>query len=485
MSLYSKKTAVSFISVTALAALVPLACIPLACSSGSRDDAPSRNVGDPDQEALSQIQEQPSKSVCDRTNLKPGFAACHAKVRTEPSGNVKAFATPSGFGPSDLQAAYKVPSGGGEGKIIAIVDAQDDPKAEADLGVYRSQFGLSSCTTANGCFKKVNQDGKASPLPAADDGWSGEIALDLDMASAICPECKILLVEANSASLDDLGKAVNTAVSLGATVVSNSYGGSEDSTESQADTDYYVHPGVGIFASTGDNGYGTSYPAASAGVISVGGTSLTKSSSTRGWAESVWNGAGSGCSKYISKPSWQTDTGCSKKVMGDVSAVADPNTGVAVYVTQGASGWAVYGGTSASSPIVASIYAKTGHGGDNGSYVWTHTGNFYDVTSGSNGSCSPSYLCKGTAGYDGPTGWGSPNATALAGGGGGTDAGTGTDSGSGGTCAHNVCSTGAKLTKSCSACATAVCNNDSYCCNTAWDNYCVSEVADYCDQTCN
>src|SRR6185369_14902861 len=182
-----------------------------------------------------------------------------------------------------------------------------------------------------------------------------------------CPKCKILLVEANSASMSDLGAAVNTAAALGATVISNSYGGSEDSSATSTDAQYFNHPGIAITVSSGDNGYGVEYPASSAHVIAVGGTSLAKSSSTRGWAEGAWNGAGSGCSKYVAKPSAQKDTGCTKRTVADVSAVADPNTGVAVYDTYGgasagATGWVVYGGTSAAAPIVAAVLAASGKG---------------------------------------------------------------------------------------------------------------------------
>jgi len=488
MSFYSKKTAISFV------ALAALGCVPLACSGTARDDSNSNSRGssDPDQAALNAIDKQPSKALCDHSNLKAGQVACFARVRTDTAGKIKKFATPSGLGPSDIQGAYKIPSGGGEGKTIAIVDAMDDPNAEADLATYRSTFGLPPCTTANGCFKKVNQDGQASPLPAGDTGWAGEIALDLDMASAVCPECNILLVESNAASIDDLGTAVNAAVTLGATVVSNSYGGGEDGSEATYDSKYYVHAGVGIFASTGDDGYAASYPATSAGVISVGGTSLAASSSDRGWAEQVWDGAGSGCSTSVDKPAYQTTDACSKKATADVSAVADPNTGVAVYDTYGGSGWNVYGGTSVSSPLVASLFAKTGQGAATGEYAWTHTSNFYDVTSGSNGSCSPSVLCNAGAGWDGPTGVGTPNATAIAGGG-GTDGGTppvdsgppADGGGGGGTCSHPICTSGGKLTSACDPCATQVCAADSYCCDTAWDSVCVGEVASVCGQTCN
>jgi N-acetylneuraminic acid mutarotase len=361
----------------------------------------------------------PFRHAC-ATTSKLGFAACFAEVRTDVKGHKGLFSpsvTPSGYGPSDLQSAYSLPSStAGAGATVAIVDAYDDPNAEADLQVYRAQYGLPACTTANGCFSKVAQDGSTN-YPAPDSGWATEISLDLDMVSAICPNCKILLVEATDNSLTNLGTAVNEAVTLGAKYVSNSYGGSEDPSETTADTSYYQHPGVAVTASSGDGGYGVEYPAASQYVTSVGGTTLTRDSTvTRGWTETAWSGAGSGCSAYESKPTWQTDTGCNKRTVADVSAVADPNTGVAVYDSYQGSGWGVWGGTSVASPIIASTFALAGTpvaGTYPSSYPYADTAALNDVTSGSNGSCSPAYWCTAGTGYDGPTGNGTPNGVAA------------------------------------------------------------------------
>ncbi len=363
-----------------------------------------------------------TRYLCDQ-HTAPGHEACLAEARTDVMQHLhlSPAATPSGYGPSDLQSAYNLPSAtAGSGQTVAIVDAQDDPSAESDLATYRSQYGLPACTTANGCFKKIDQNGGTN-YPTGDTGWAGEISLDVDMVSAVCPQCHILLVEANSANMSDLGAAVNQAVAQGAKYVSNSYGGSEDSTDTSSDSQYFDHPGVAITVSAGDSDYGAEYPAASQYVTSVGGTSLTRDSSARGWSESVWNtssteGTGSGCSAYDPKPSWQTDSGCSKRTIADVSAVADPATGVAVYQTYGGSGWNVYGGTSASSPIIAAVYALAGtpaSGSYPASYPYAHTSALNDVTSGNNGSCSPTYLCTAGPGYDGPTGWGTPNGTAA------------------------------------------------------------------------
>ena len=344
------------------------------------------------------------------TKPAPGYAACTALRRTD--AGAKSFGPlVSGLTPANLQSAYKL-GAGGSGQTVAIVDAQDDPNAEKDLATYRSNFGLPACTTANGCFKKVNQTG-GTTYPTGDTGWSEEISLDVDMVSAICPSCHILLVEATSASYANLGTAVNEAVKLGATAVSNSYGGGESSAETSYDT-YYNHPNVAITVSSGDSGYGVEYPAASRYVTAVGGTSLKTSSTTRGWTETAWSGAGSGCSAYEAKPTWQKDTSCTRRTVADVSAVADPATGVAVYDTYGESGWLVFGGTSVASPIVASVYALAGNFSGTSipaSLAYSHTGNLFDVTSGSNGSCGGTYLCTAKAGYDGPTGLGTPNGT--------------------------------------------------------------------------
>jgi subtilase family serine protease len=346
-------------------------------------------------------------------------ANAHADAVTPKAADA---ATPSGYGPSNLQSAYGLTSAAasnGSGETIAIVDAYNDPNAEADLAKYRSYYGLSACTTANGCFKKVSQTGSTTSLPSSDAGWSEEISLDVDMASAICPNCNILLVEATSATMANLGKAVNEAVTLGAKYVSNSYGGSESSSDTSYDTSYFNHPGVAITVSAGDSGYGAEYPAASKYVTSVGGTALSTSSNSRGWTESVWEtssteGTGSGCSSYDAKPTWQTDSGCSKRTIADVSAVADPATGVSVYDSYGVTaGWYTFGGTSASSPIIAGVYALGGTPSSSSypasfPYASAGTSALNDVTSGSNGSCGSSYLCTAKSGYDGPTGWGTP-----------------------------------------------------------------------------
>jgi len=355
------------------------------------------------------------KSTSPKGAALTGIAACHALVQM-PSGITPQAASPTGFGPADLRSAYALPSAtAGSGRTVAIVDAFDDPNAEADLGTYRSFYGLSACTTANGCFRKVNQNGAASPLPRRNGGWAQEISLDIDMVSAICPNCHILLVEASSASFANLGAAENTAARLGATAISNSFGGSDTSDASAGS--FFNHPGIAITASSGDAGFGVEFPASSHFVTAVGGTSLTRASNARGWSETAWSGAGSGCSSFNTALSGQASvgTGCSRRAVADVSAVADPRTGVSVFDSfafQGLSGWLTFGGTSVSAPIIGSIYALAGNAASiDNNFPYAHASALNDVTSGSNGSCSPSQLCTARVGWDGPTGLGTPNGT--------------------------------------------------------------------------
>jgi subtilase family serine protease len=347
----------------------------------------------------------------------PGFVSCLAIVLKATGMHANADkSVPTGLTPKDLQSAYKLPSASaGKGQTIAIVDAYNDPNAEKDLAVYRSTFHLLACTTANGCFKKVDQRG-GKQYPQASSSWSGEISLDLDMVSAIAPNSHILLVEADSTAFSDLGHAVDTAVRLGATEVSNSYGSKENAQDASAMAHYYNHPGVAITVSAGDSGYGVQLPAAYNTVIAVGGTSLSRANNARGWTESAWSGSGSGCSQYISKPAWQKDSGCQNRTVADVSAVADPDTGVAVYDTYENYGgnWTIYGGTSASAPIIAGVYALAGNAAKiDASYLYSHAANLNDISDGSNGTSQPAYLSTAGKGFDGPTGLGTPEGSSA------------------------------------------------------------------------
>jgi hypothetical protein len=324
-----------------------------------------------------------------------------------------------GYGPASLQSAYNLPSTqAGAGQTVAVVDAYDDPNAAADLAVYRAAWGLPACNTSTGagCLTKLNQSGGIAPLPApaGNTGWATEESVDVDMVSAICPGCQIVLAEANSNNLSDLAATASAAVRGGAAYVSNSYGGLEYPGELSLDYQYSGRSNVIVTAAAGDSGYGTVYPAASIGVAAVGGTSLYRAPTSRGWTETAWFGTGSGCSSQESKAYWQVDPGCSNRTLNDVSALADPATGVAVYDTYDRGGWLEAGGTGVSSPVIASAYALAAQVHSSvypTSYPYLHPTRLNDVVSGSNGSCSPAYLCTAGPGYDGPTGMGTPNGT--------------------------------------------------------------------------
>lgn len=342
----------------------------------------------------------------------PDSVRCHAHVLTDGTGAPDVTSGPKGLGPTQIQSAYKLPGlATSATPTVAIVDAYNDSAAESDLGVFRHQFGLPACTTANGCFRKIDQRG-GTAYPRTDAGWAGEISLDLDAVSSACPTCHILLVVTDSNSFANLAAGVDrAALTAGVAAISNSYGGNEYSSE-VSDQSHYNHPGIAVTASTGDAGYGVEFPASSQYVVAAGGTTLKTASNTRGWTETVWAGAGSGCSSYVAKPAWQADNGCAKRTVGDVAADADPASGLSVYDSvryQGRAGWQVYGGTSLASPLIASVYALGGNLSAPASYTYAHKASLFDVTSGSNGSCGGGYLCTGVAGYDGPTGLGTPN----------------------------------------------------------------------------
>lgn len=354
-----------------------------------------------------------SKRVC--AHAATGYAACDAHVRT--NAHLKPLATTtyqSGYSPAQLRTAYGI--SGSSNVTVAVVDAYAHPSAASDLGVYRAQFGLG---TAN--LTQVNQTGGPITTVSGNTGWGQEEMLDLEMVSAMCPSCPILYVGANSASFSDLATAVNTAAAKGAKVISNSYGGREFSTESSI-AGAYNHSGVAITASSGDSGYGAQVPAAFNTLTAVGGTSLKLTGGGARSSETVWSGAGSGCSAYIAKPSWQHDSACTRRTIADVAAVADPATGVAVYDSYGSTGganWYVFGGTSVAAPIIGGVYALSGNtAGTPAQLAYSApAGSLYDVTSGNNGRCtkgrytSGAYLCTGVTGYDGPTGNGTPNGT--------------------------------------------------------------------------
>ncbi|MDE3069955.1 MAG: S53 family peptidase, partial [Acidobacteriota bacterium] len=366
----------------------------------------------------------------------PGYASCLAlklvpltpaarahnrpigrSVRRAPSLG-RASESAFGLRPSDLHSGYALPTEAPLPQTIALVDAYNDPTAEQDLAVYDAEFHLPPCTRENGCFRKVNQAGAESPLPETEGGWASEIALDIETAHAICQNCRILLVEASNSRGGALEAAEETAVALGATEISNSWGAPGEA----IDTPAFNHPGIVITAATGDYGYlnwnapftefvgHPDYPATSPHVVAVGGTRLRLSVESAWQSESVWNdgstvsvpephgASGGGCSESFAAPEWQTlltnwvSVGCATKRSGaDVSADADPYTGVAVYdSTPPESGWTAFGGTSLASPIIAATFALAG--GANGveyaaKTLYSHVGasSLHDITVGSNG----------------------------------------------------------------------------------------------------
>lgn len=358
---------------------------------------------------------KPAGKPCS-SESREAYARCMSVFRQENGGRTTAKGMPAGYGAADLRSAYKIPAAGGASTTVAIVIAFDVPNAEKDLAVYRKTMGLPPCTSANGCFTKLNQRGIKGDYPMADGGWALEASMDLDMVSAACPSCKIMLVEADDNYMDSLAEATRTATRKGATVISHSYGGDESGYIWQI-RDAYEKTGTISVASSGDWGFtAASAPAVFRKVLAVGGTTLTrKPGSARGWDEDVWGGAGSACSAYIAKSPWQKDTHCSMRTVSDVSAVADPQTGVAVYDTYEnpfglEPGWVVGGGTSASAPYVAGLIGRAGNSTTFTSKTpYTTRESFFDVVGGANGICGGDYLCNGLKGYDAPTGVGSPN----------------------------------------------------------------------------
>ena len=331
-----------------------------------------------------------------------GYTRCHSFVFPNASSS------PTGLSPATIKSVYNFSTSltAGTGTVIAIVDAYNDPNIESDLNVFSSTFGLPACTTANGCFKKVNQNGSSSSFPRSNAGWALEIALDVEWAHAIAPGAKILLVEASSNSFTNLLTAEDYAKTH-AQYVSNSWGGSEFSGETSYDA-HFVQTGVSFFVSSGDAGSPAEYPSASPNVVSVGGTTLNFSGGNY-ISETGWSGSGGGCSAYEVVTSDQASSGTfaqvncgNKRGTPDVSLNADPNSGVSVYDTVkylGQSGWFTVGGTSASSPMWAARSAAAGVV-VNANFVYGNNITFRDITSGNNG-----FDCL--VGYDLVTGLGS------------------------------------------------------------------------------
>jgi len=424
-------------AILALAASACHVCLSPAGAFAAAVPGESTRAGHPAAEALSATPSS-TRAYFACPPPSPGSASCQSVIvppavalaTVSPSSTLPTSGGIDGSGltPAELQSAYKLPSASaGTGQTVAVVDAYGDPTAESDLATYRSDYGLEACTTANGCFSKVSQTGGTNYPPLANysenGDWELETALDLDMVSAGCPKCHILLVEAKSSTFSNLTAAESEAVTLGATEISNSWAGGEESTETSRDPTF-DHPGIPITAASGDWGYdrheppvdgdSPSYPAASPFVIAVGGTTLTPAANTRGWEESVWAKSGSGCSLYETKPSFQTDAGCSRRTTNDVAAVAED---LSVYNTTNATGspelpaWITVGGTSASTPLIAAVEALSSAAARSlaAADFYESPASLFDVTSGSDGSCGGSYLCTAGPGYDGPTGVGTPD----------------------------------------------------------------------------
>jgi hypothetical protein len=342
------------------------------------------------------------------------------------SAAIAAATAPQPGTPAYLQQAYDLAylsQAQGAGMTVAVVDAFDDPNAEADLATYRSEFGLPACTTANGCFKKVDQNGGTNYPSTVNPQWEVEISLDLDAVSALCPNCHIRLVEANSDQVSngaptDLAPAQLEAEQLGANVISDSWDVplSGRAARNFATSGEYSFSGVTTVAASGDLGYpapNNDFPAALPGVAAAGGTTLEPASASgaqtvRAFTESAWSGAGSGCNLAATKPAWQTDTGCTGRSYSDLSADADPDTGMQVYDSADG-GWVVVGGTSEAAPLIAAYYALLGSAAQGPSWAYANASLLNDPTTGSNGSCAQAiaYICTAGPGYDGPTGVGS------------------------------------------------------------------------------
>lgn len=367
------------------------------------------------------------KAACPRA--RPGFMRCFALYRPQTRVNAAiaagakgSAAVPAGWGAADIESAYELSAARGAGQTVAVVDAYRTPELAANLAVYRSQYRLPACTTASGCLRIVNQEGETSPLPASGVpyGWDVETMLDVSMVSAACPRCKILVLAARSDSYGDLATAEDTAVRLGAQVISNSYG-SQENGQAQSFAAAYHHPGHVIVVSSGDDGFtAANFPANLATVTTAGGTELARAHNPRGWAEQVWDNSagasGSGCSAYVAKPSWQHDPHCPGRTVGDLAAVA---WNVAIYEkSQG--GWLTVGGTSVAAPLIAGVYGLAGNAAKIASgYAYAHAASLFDITKGSNisltggigATCGHDYLCVAKNGYDAPTGLGTPDGT--------------------------------------------------------------------------
>jgi subtilase family serine protease len=342
----------------------------------------------------------------------PRLDRCFAIVARQGRQAVQPDGEPAGYGATDLRAAYRIPNRHSH-ETVGVVVAYDYPSAEADLNAYRKHFGLPPCTSDSGCFTKINQRGEQGDYPYPDPGWSVEAALDMQMISAACPTCHIILAEADEATPKDLATTARAVAAAGAVVSNNSYGVPEHTGVRSLNASYNI-PGVTAVASSGDEGYSAAnFPASSPQVISVGGTVLHHAPGPRGWRENAWHYGGSGCSAYFQKPSYQHDSDCGMRTYADVSAVAHD---VAVYDTFWGGPnhpWLQVDGTSISSPLIAGMIGAAKAAGIRPKALYAAPSHaFHDVRLGHNGFCDGSYICTSLPGYDGPTGLGTPRGLA-------------------------------------------------------------------------
>ena len=362
-----------------------------------------------------------------------GVATCLAIRRTKFKNGIQQHAltpaTDQTLGANALRRAYKINTVGARFKVIAIVDAMHSGTVFEDVTAYRKMYALPDISRCGNtgetltalpsgkdtCFMQIDQRGASTQSPkTTDQGWAQETALDVEMASAVCPKCSILLVEADTASFKDLNAAVGVAANFkGVISISNSYGGPDTTEAKFASYAQATANGIAVVASSGDSGYGVSAPASFSSVIGVGGTTLNTDSTFKWQSETAWSSGGSGCSVINPPAAWQdtAQTNCNGKSVVDVAAVADPATGVAVTID---GQWYTFGGTSAAAPIIASLFAlKNNFGNSAGAYLWANRNSLHDVTLGSNGRCLTRTYCTTSPGYDGPTGWGTPFGTSA------------------------------------------------------------------------
>ena len=365
-------------------------------------------------------------------SARAGDMQCFALYRPQTAvnraiaaGETGEVSHPVGLTPKEIKQAYRLPVGRLSDQTVAVSIAFNTPHLAEYLAKYRQTFGLPPCTTASGCFRVVNQYGNRSPkkLPVSGvgSGWDIEVTLDVSMISVACPHCKILVVEANNDSARNLARTDDTAATLGAEVISNSYGIRENGNSIES-AKSYDHPGHTIVVAAGDLGFtAAEFPADLTTVTAVGGTELARARTARGWREQVWYApmlpaaGGSGCSAYVAKPGWQHDPDCLDRTIADVSAVA---ANIPIY-NRANGGWLTVGGTSVAAPLVAGIYALAGNATTIPlGYAYSHRRFLFDITKGTNSvfypsklTCGNDYPCAAKKGYDAPTGLGTPDGT--------------------------------------------------------------------------